>query len=81
MIFRPFFPTFASFHPQRRRAMTTTRPPKTAFLFDDKSAVEAFIKNGWLEKVAEDKTKDEVLCRYTPKGMEFRAVISRFEAN
>jgi hypothetical protein len=50
-------------------------------LFDDKSAVEAFIKNGWLEKVKNGKTPDEILCRYTPKGMEFRRIISRFEAN
>jgi hypothetical protein len=54
---------------------------KTTFLFDDKSAVEAFIKKGWLEKVAEGKTKDETLCRYTPEGMEFHALISRFQAN
>lgn len=61
--------------------MTGTTLPKTVLLFDDKSAVEAFIKNGWLEKVAEGKTEEETLCRYTPKGMEFRAIISRFEAN
>ena len=61
--------------------MTPTLEPQTAVLFDDKSAVEAFIKNGWLEKIADGKTKDESLCRYTPKGMEFRRVISRFEAN
>lgn len=54
---------------------------KTDFLFDDKSAVEAFIKKGWLEKVADGKNSDESYCRYTPKGMEFRAVISRFQAN
>ena len=54
---------------------------KTDFLFDDKSAVEAFIKKGWLEKVADGKTSDESYCRYTPKGMEFHAVISRFQAN
>jgi len=61
--------------------MTNTIENQTAFLFDDKSAVEAFIKNGWLEKVANGKTSDEALCRYTPKGMEFRRIISRFEAN
>jgi hypothetical protein len=61
--------------------MTNTIENQTAFLFDDKSAVEAFIKNGWLEKVANGKTQEESLCRYTPKGMEFRRIISRFEAN
>jgi hypothetical protein len=61
--------------------MTNTIEAETTFLFDDKSAVEAFIENGWLEKVANGKTADESLCRYTPKGMEFRAVISRFQAN
>lgn len=55
--------------------------PQTAVLFDDKSAVEAFIKKGWLEKVANGKTPEESLCRYTPKGLEFQAVISRFQAN
>jgi hypothetical protein len=54
---------------------------KATFLFDDKSAVEAFIKKGWLEKVANGKTLDESYCRYTPKGLEFHAVISRFQAN
>ena len=54
---------------------------QTAVLFDDKSAVEAFIKKGWLEKVANGKTPDEALCRYTAKGLEFQAVISRFQAN
>jgi hypothetical protein len=58
-----------------------TNPTQTAKLFDDKSAVEAFIKKGWLEKVADGKNPEESLCRYTPKGMEFQAVISRFEAN
>jgi len=61
--------------------MTSTIEAQTAVLFDDKSAVEAFIKNGWLEKIADGKTQDESLCRYTPKGMEFKRVISRFEAN
>lgn len=54
---------------------------QTAVLFDDRSAVEAFIKNGWLEKVRNGKYPDEILCRYTPKGMEFHRIISRFEAN
>lgn len=54
---------------------------KTTFLFDDKSAVEAFIKKGWLEKIAEGKTSDESHCRYTPQGMEFQGIISRFQAN
>ncbi|HUO57863.1 MAG TPA: hypothetical protein VMV05_06765 [bacterium] len=61
--------------------MTNTIELQSAVLFDDKSAVMAFIKNGWLEKVADGKTKDESFCRYTPKGMEFKRVISRFEAN
>jgi hypothetical protein len=52
--------------------MTNTIETETAVLFDDKSAVEAFIKNGWLEKVKNGKTSDEILCRYTPKGMEFQ---------
>lgn len=50
----------------------------TTFLFDDKSAVAAFIKKGWLEKVADGKTPEESFCRYTPKGMEFQGIISRF---
>ena len=54
---------------------------RTAVLFDDRSAVEAFVKNGWLEKVRNGKCPDEILCRYTPKGMEFHRIISRFEAN
>jgi len=54
---------------------------KATFLFDDKSAVEAFIKKGWLEKVADGKTKDETFCRYTLEGMEFQGIISRFQAN
>ena len=61
--------------------MTNTLETQNIVLFDDKSAVEAFIKNGWLEKVADGKKQDEFLCRYTPKGMEFHRVISRFEAN
>jgi len=61
--------------------MTKILETRTAVLFDDKSAVEAFIKNGWLEKIANGKTQDESLCRYTPKGMEFKRIISRFEAN
>ena len=61
--------------------MTNTIETKTIFLFEDKSAIEAFIKKGWLEKVANGKTEDEFLCRYTPKGKEFRRIISRFEAN
>ncbi len=61
--------------------MTTTTAIKTEFLFDDKSAVEAFIKKGWLEKVANGRTPDEFSCRYTPKGLEFHRIISRFEAN
>ena len=61
--------------------MTGTIGIKPFFRFDDKSAVEAFIKKGWLEKVAEGKTEEETLCRYTDKGIEFRAIISRFEAN
>jgi hypothetical protein len=58
-----------------------TNQTQTTVLFDDKSAVEAFIQKGWLEKVANGKNPEESLCRYTPKGMEFQAVISRFEAN
>jgi|HubBroStandDraft_1064217.scaffolds.fasta_scaffold775077_1 hypothetical protein len=58
-----------------------TNETQTAVLFDDRSAVEAFIKKGWLEKVANGKNPEESLCRYTPKGIEFQAVISRFEAN
>ena len=54
---------------------------QNAVLFDDRSAVEAFIKNGWLEKVRNGNSPDEVLCRYTPQGMQFHRVISRFEAN
>lgn len=61
--------------------MTNMMETQTAILFDDQSAVEAFIKNGWLEKIANGKTKEESLCRYTPKGMEFKRIISRFEAN
>ncbi len=61
--------------------MTNIIETETTVLFDDKSAVEAFIKNGWLEKVANGKNQDETLCRYTPKGMEFRGIIIRFEAN
>lgn len=61
--------------------MTETTITQTAFLFDDKSAVEAFIKNGWLEKIGNGKTQEESLCRYTSKGEEFRATIRRFEAN
>ena len=61
--------------------MTNTIETETTVLFDDKSAVEAFVKNGWLKKVANGKKPDEFLCRYTPKGMEFRRIISRFEAN
>lgn len=61
--------------------MTNTIETVTTVLFDDKSAVEAFIKKGWLEKVANGKTSEEFLCRYTPKGEEFRPIISRFEAN
>ena len=61
--------------------MTKILETRTTVLFDDKSAVEAFIKNGWLEKIANGKTQDESLCRYTPKGMEFKRIISRFEAN
>ncbi len=55
--------------------------PQTAVLFDDKSAVEAFIKKGWLEKVANGINPEESLCRYTPASLEFIAVISRFQAN
>ncbi len=58
-----------------------TNEPRTLALFDDKSAVEAFIKKGWLEKVANGKTPEESLCRYTPQGLEFIALISRFQAN
>jgi len=61
--------------------MTNTIEAATTVLFDDKSAVEAFIKKGWLEKVANGKNAEEFLCRYTPKGEEFRRIISRFEAN
>ncbi len=61
--------------------MTNTTEPQTAVLFDDKSAVEAFIKNGWLEKIRNGKNPNETLCHYTPKGMEFKRIISRFEAN
>ncbi len=61
--------------------MNQTIEPQTLALFDDKSAVEAFIKKGWLIKVANGKTPEEALCRYTEKGMEFIAVISRFQAN
>jgi hypothetical protein len=61
--------------------MNQTIEARTLALFDDKSAVEAFIKKGWLEKVANGKTPDESLCRYTPKGLEFQGIISRFQAN
>lgn len=61
--------------------MTNTTEPQTAVLFDDESAVKAFIKKGWLEKIANGKAPNETLCRYTPKGMEFKGIISRFEAN
>jgi len=61
--------------------MTGTIETKSVVLFDDKSAVEAFVKKGWLEKVVPGDRPEEFWCRYTPKGMEFRAVISRFEAN
>jgi len=60
--------------------MTSTLDFKTIILFDDKSAVEAFIKKGWLEKVADGTRSNESLCRYTPRGMEFKRIISRFEA-
>lgn len=59
---------------------TLQAEPQTGILFDDKSAVEAFIKKGWLTKVAEGKKAGESICRYTPKGLEFRHIISRFEA-
>ncbi len=54
---------------------------RAVYLFDDKSAVEAFIRKGWLEKVDNGKTPEESFCRYTPEGLEFKAVISRFQAN
>jgi len=59
---------------------TLQEKPKAGILFDDKSAVEAFIKKGWLQKVADGKNPEETLCRYTPEGMGYHAVISRFEA-
>ena len=61
--------------------MNQTIEAKTIFLFDDPSAVKAFIRKGWLEKVADGKTPDETLCRYTPQGLEFQGIISRFQAN
>jgi len=61
--------------------MTATTETKSVVLFDDKSAVEAFVKKGWLEKVVPGDRPEEFWCRYTPKGQEFRAVISRFQAN
>jgi hypothetical protein len=64
----------------RNWPMTNTTETPTVILFDDRSAVEAFIKNGWLEKIADGKNPDETSCRYTPKGMEFKGIISRFEA-
>ncbi|GEM_PF-3431334 len=60
---------------------TLQAKPTAGILFDDKSAVEAFIRKGWLEKVAEGRNPEESFCRYTPEGMEFHRVISRFEAN
>ena len=60
---------------------TLQAKPQTGVLFDDKSAVEAFIKKGWLEKVADGKRAEESVCRYTAKGLEFHRIISRFEAN
>ena len=60
---------------------TSLTSDRTTVLFDDRSAVEAFVQNGWLEKVRNGKYPDEILCRYTPKGMEFHRIISRFEAN
>jgi len=60
--------------------MTNTIEAPTAVLFDDKSAVEAFIKKGWLEKVENGKNPDETLCRYTTLGLVYKKVISRFEA-
>ncbi len=60
---------------------TLLADPKAGILFDDKSAVEAFIKKGWLEKVADGKKAEESYCRYTPEGLEFQGLISRFEAD
>jgi hypothetical protein len=61
--------------------MTGTIETKSVVLFDDKSAVEAFVKKGWLEKVVPGDHPEDFWCRYTPKGREFQAVISRFEAS